>query len=215
MDPKYARAYAGLAWTYFDEYLFQWSQDPNALSRGVEAARKAVALNPSLAEARRTLGHLLLYAKEYDDGLRELEKAVELDSNFSWANAMLAYGLIYTGKPDEAVGFAKRALRLDPKCEAWVAYALASSYFWLRRYDDAIVALNDVVRRNPNYLPAHTGLAATYAELGREKEARAEAAEVLRINPNFKLELLRRRLPYKSEAYVDRVITALQKAGLS
>jgi adenylate cyclase len=214
LDPKYARAYAGLAWTYFDEYNFQWSQDPNALGRGVETAKKAVALNPSLSEARRTLGYLLIYAREYDNGLRELEKAVELDPNLSWAQAMLAYGLILTGRPDEAVGFAKRAMRLDPKCEAWVAYALPSSYFWLRRYDDAIDALHDVVRRNPNYLPAHTGLAAVYAELGREKEAQAEAAEVLRINPNYNLELLRRRVPYKNEADMDRLIAALQKAGL-
>ena len=57
-------------------------------------------------------------------------------------------------------------------------------------------------------------LAATYAELGREKEARAEVAEVLRINPAYSVERYRGRAPFKNQADLDRVIAALHKAGL-
>jgi adenylate cyclase len=151
--------------------------------------------------------------KQLDLGVAELEKAVSLDPNFSWAYAMLALGLNYSGRADEAIGFAKKAIRLDPKCEAWVAYPLGASYFWLRRYDDAIAAFQDAVRRNPKYLPSHLGLAITYAEMGRDKEARAEAAEALRINPAWGLERWRARIPIKDQADVDRVERALRKAG--
>jgi hypothetical protein len=57
-------------------------------------------------------------------------------------------------------------------------------------------------------------LAATYSELNREVEAEAEVAEVLRINPQFSLEVHRQRVPYKDPAVLERHLAALQKAGL-
>jgi hypothetical protein len=50
--------------------------------------------------------------------------------------------------------------------------------------------------------------------LGREEEARAEAAEMLRINPKFSVEKWAKRLTYKNQADADRFISALRKAGL-
>jgi hypothetical protein len=50
--------------------------------------------------------------------------------------------------------------------------------------------------------------------MGREKEARAEAAEVLRINPKSSLDSLAKMLPYKDQSQNDKVINALRKAGL-
>ena len=59
-------------------------------------------------------------------------------------------------------------------------------------------------------------LTATYSMMGREKEARAEAAEVLRINPKFSLDLWtkRGRQIYKDESEVDKLVDAMRKAGL-
>jgi hypothetical protein len=50
--------------------------------------------------------------------------------------------------------------------------------------------------------------------MGREKDARAEAAEVLRINPKFSLDSLAKILPYKDQSETDKVGNALRKAGL-
>ena len=58
------------------------------------------------------------------------------------------------------------------------------------------------------------GLAATYSMMGREKDARAEGAEVLRINPKFSLDSLAKMLPYKDQSETDKVANALRKAGL-
>jgi hypothetical protein len=57
-------------------------------------------------------------------------------------------------------------------------------------------------------------LAAVYSELGQAVEARAEAAEVLRLNPQFSLEVHRQRMPIKDPALLERHIAALRKAGL-
>jgi hypothetical protein len=54
----------------------------------------------------------------------------------------------------------------------------------------------------------------SYSELGEEEAARAEAAEVLRLSPNFSLESMRQRNPYKDRARFERGLAALRKAGL-
>ena len=84
----------------------------------------------------------------------------------------------------------------------------------LQRYDEAIAAFREAIRRAPDFLPAHHNLAATYAEAGRDQEARAEAAEALRLNPEFSVDRLRERLPFKNPADLDRLTSALHKAGL-
>ena len=57
-------------------------------------------------------------------------------------------------------------------------------------------------------------LAATYSMMGREKEARAEAAEVLRINPKFSLDFFAKTSVYKEQSVRDNLFNALRKAGL-
>jgi adenylate cyclase len=80
--------------------------------------------------------------------------------------------------------------------------------------EEAIAAYKKALTHNSNYSPAHQFLAAIYSELGREEEARAEVAEILRISPNFSLEVLRQRLPYKDPADLERFLDGLHKAGL-
>jgi hypothetical protein len=74
--------------------------------------------------------------------------------------------------------------------------------------------LKQYLSRYPNILSAHLTLAAVYSELGREAEAQTEAAEVLRLNPNFSLEVHTQRMPIKDPAVLERHIAALRKAGL-
>jgi hypothetical protein len=57
-------------------------------------------------------------------------------------------------------------------------------------------------------------MAATYSLAGREEEARAAAAEVLRLNPKFSLEHLAKIAPYKNQADLEKFINPLRKAGL-
>jgi hypothetical protein len=60
----------------------------------------------------------------------------------------------------------------------------------------------------------HLGLAHIYVKLDRDKEAQAEAAEVLRIHPKFSLEHYAKTLPFKDQSVVDDTVVRLRKAGL-
>jgi len=92
--------------------------------------------------------------------------------------------------------------------------ALGQTYYLTGRTGEAIAALKKARNGTPADLDAHLLLAAVYSELGRDTEAQAEAAEVLRINPNWSLEVWKQRAPYKDPAMLERVFAALRKAGL-
>jgi tetratricopeptide (TPR) repeat protein len=82
------------------------------------------------------------------------------------------------------------------------------------RYAEAVAPLQRSLSRYPNILRIHLMLAAVYSELGQAAEARAEAVEVLRLNPHFSLEVHRQRMPIKDPAVLERHLAALRKAGL-
>ena len=82
------------------------------------------------------------------------------------------------------------------------------------RFEEAVSAYKKSIQRGPNNIFAHIQLAVTYIVMGREKEARAEAAEVLRINPKFSLDSYAKVLAYKDQSVNDRIVAALRKAGL-
>jgi tetratricopeptide (TPR) repeat protein len=91
---------------------------------------------------------------------------------------------------------------------------LGGAYRAVGRYEDAIAQYKNALKLQPDDLFTHLGLAQTYVKLGREKEAQAEAAEVLRIHPKFSLEHYAKTLPFKDQSVVDDTIACLRKAGL-
>ena len=76
-------------------------------------------------------------------------------------------------------------------------------------------AFKKTIQSAPDNLPAHLGLAATYSMMDREKEARAEAAEVLRVYPKFSLDNWVSAMSfYRNQSVIHKVTGALRKAGL-
>lgn len=108
----------------------------------------------------------------------------------------------------------EKALRLDPRAHNVHLFFLGWAYVDAGRYDEAITTLKRVITANPNYLVAHLSLAAAYSRGGRDEEARAEVAEVLRLNPQFSLEAWGQRLPYKDPEQLARALATWRKAGL-
>jgi len=83
----------------------------------------------------------------------------------------------------------------------------------LGQYDDAISTFKRLLHLYPDHLPGRLNAAATYTLAGREEEARAEAAEVMRIDPQFSLERWAKTYPFR-QALVDQLVEAWRKAGL-
>ncbi len=155
-----------------------------------------------------------LYQQQYEQALAEEERAVALAPTEAWTYALLAEVLSRVGRTENGLEAAAQALRLKPEVADFHLASVGAAYAVAGHYEEARPLLQRYLSRYPNFLPAHLSLAVVYSELGQAAEARAEAAEVLRINPKFSLEVHRQRSPIKDPAVLERHLTALREAGL-
>ena len=82
------------------------------------------------------------------------------------------------------------------------------------RFKEAVLAYKKANQLAPDRSDTDASLVVTYSMMGREKEARAEAAEVLRINPRFSVDSWAKVSLFKDQSETDKVVNALRKAGL-
>ena len=111
-----------------------------------------------------------------------------LDPNGALAHEYYANSLFSAGRFKEAIPIFQKAIRLNPIGSSSSFSILGSCYMMMGRFEEAVSAFKQAILRSPDNIFAHLRLASTYIAMGREKEARAEAAEVLRINPKFTLD---------------------------
>ncbi|MBI3757936.1 MAG: tetratricopeptide repeat protein [Deltaproteobacteria bacterium] len=214
LDPKFAEAYIGLSLTYWIEWISQWSLAPATQGRALELAQQALALDNSSPLVHQVLGILYLWNRQHEQALAAVERALALAPNYADAYVTRANILSMSGRADEAPAWIAKAMRLNPNYHVGYLLILGQAYYLTGQYETARTTLKNSLTRNPDYLPAHRLLAAVYSEEGQEAEARAEAAEVLRLSPTFSLEVHGQRLPYKDPAVSERFLAALRKAGL-
>jgi tetratricopeptide (TPR) repeat protein len=112
-------------------------------------------------------------------------------------------------QPEEALRSFERAIRLNPLQYSTFS-GMGVALIELRRFDEAIVAGKKALRQNP-YSAAYRCLAAAFAHLGRDAEAREAAARVLELDPAFTISA---RMGPRRQAHAKLQIEGLRKAGL-
>jgi adenylate cyclase len=215
LDPQYALAYASLAMTYVTEWQFQKNQDPQIRERAFTLAHQAIALDDSAPGAHEVLGALYLWIdKQHDQAIAEGERSVALGPNLPSCHCNLGMSLLQAG-PADAIAFIEKGLQLDPlsRMRGVCLTTLGQAYRLMGKYEEALSPLRKALGFL-DYWNTHLQLAAIYSELGRELEAQAEVAEVVRTNPQMSLEILRRMSVQKDPAVLERFLAALRKAGL-
>jgi len=213
-SPNNMSAHGTLAASYWLQWLSQQNTDAQTLEPAVVAGQRAVALNDSWHWNHINLGYVYLYHQQYDQALAEMERAVALTPTEAESYAGLAVVLSDMGRTEDALEAAAQALRLKPLIADAHLDSVGAAYATAGRPEEAMAPLQRYISRYPNILGAHLMLAAAYSELGKDAEARKEATEVLRLNPNFSLEVHKQRMPIKDSTMLERHIAALRKAGL-
>jgi tetratricopeptide (TPR) repeat protein len=212
--PDAMAAHLDLAISYWWQWASQQSPADQTLEPAMAAVQRALALNDSWYVNHMVLGYIYLYQRQYDQALAEVERAVALAPHEAESRATLAMVLSCMGRTEEALEAAAQALRLKSRSPDTYSGAVGMAYAIAGRYEEARAPLQRYLSRYPNILFIHLSLAGVYSELGQDAEARAEAGEVLRLNPNFSLEVHKQRTPIKDPAVLERQIAALHKAGL-
>jgi TolB-like protein/tetratricopeptide (TPR) repeat protein len=177
-QPDFAEAYAALAQSQL-QFLFGGPVSPrDTIPKAEAAVRKALELDPTLAQAHRTLGQILtLFYWKWDEGEREFERAAQLsrrsnESSGTTGEPTGAAGqsLIRSGRFAEAVFEAERARKQDPLSFA-AQVSVATAYRAAGQHDRAIAELRRALEMNPGHTRAHFQLGVTYVAMGRLGDA--------------------------------------------
>ena len=161
-DPGYARAYVGLADCYGLLREFAGMPDSDAWPRALAAARKAVELDDSLAEAHGTLGFDLFYGSlDLQNGEREFKRAVELNPNYPEAHHWYATALMSVGRLTEASDEMARARELEPASRS-ILSDQGLLLFYQGKSAQAIEQLRQVEASEPAFRSAHFYLSYIY-----------------------------------------------------
>jgi len=215
LDPEYASAYALLGKTHVIDVFWGWSASPkDSIRQAMALLQKAIALDESSADARSRLGSLYTIVGEHDKAIAEGERAVTLDPNYADAYNRLGLFLRFADRPEEAIPVIKKAMRLNPFPPGLYYSNLGMAYLFTGKCEEAIAECEKALQLETDNLHTHMTTTVAYSLCGREEEARATAAGVLRINPKFSCDYVAKRLTYKNQADKDRFIEALRKAGL-
>jgi len=174
VEPEYAEAYGGLADAYLLMGAYQLLPKTEAVPKAKAAALKALALDDSLAEPRRTLADIRW---EYDLDIpgagKDFRSAIEANTNDSGSHEWYSAYLSSIGEFDEAIAEMKKAAQLDP-LSLNVNVDLGRAYYFARQYDLAIAQFRKTLELDANFARTHSQLGLALLEKGQYDEALAE-----------------------------------------
>jgi TolB-like protein/DNA-binding winged helix-turn-helix (wHTH) protein/Tfp pilus assembly protein PilF len=182
-DSSFAQAYTGLADCYNALGTVMVSALPPIESRRLAeaAAKKALELDPALADAHTALAYVNNYNWNWAAAEQGYKRALELNPNYANAHNFYANYLMSRGRIDEAIAASNRARELDP-----FSLAISSQRGFLlenaRRYDEAIEQLRAVIAMDPNHYHAHWVLGHTYVAKGQFEEAIVAAQKAVDLS---------------------------------
>ena len=215
MCPEVPAFYRMLAAANLNDYFLGSSKSPQkSIELAVEFLQKTLAMDDGDIFALSQFCNVYVIRREYDKAIASGEQAVRLDPNSAWALMWFGTALMFGSRPEEAIPLLEKAIRLNPLGPGILYLHYGNALRETGRLEEAAASYKKAVERAPNYWAFHAGLAIVYSMMDRNEEARAEASEVLRINPKFSLDWYARIAQYKDQAVTDRLINAMRKAGL-
>lgn len=218
LDPEFASAYGLASLCYAQRKAFGWMNDrQREIAEAERLARRAVQLGRDDAMALATGGYVLAFVvHELEAGIAAIERALVLNPNFAAAWLYLGWTKVWRCQSEAAIEHLERAVRLNPlgRGIAGTYAAMATAHFFANRYDQASNWAEMLLRQYPTSHPGLRISVASNALAGKTMEARRAVAELLKLDPAFRLSKLRNSLgPYPSDA-VLKYESAMREAGL-
>ena len=189
-DPTFARAYAGLSFTHWQNAFQGWAERGPETDRALEAAGQSIMADERDPAAHWAVGRALWLQGQFDRSVVELEQAIDLSPNFALGHYTLAFVHCQSGDPHAAISFGDRSRDLSP-CDPLLFAMLATRALALMRLGRFAEAADFGVKAasRPN-AHAHI-LAVTAFSLaldGRLDEGRAYVASIRKTRPHYGLD---------------------------
>ena len=181
LDPEFAAAWADLAISYHYEYYSNWIEAPeDVLNHCFQYSQKAVELDDADSKCRYALAWSYGFKNQYDMALIHIDKAIALNPNDYHSLCAKGYYLALSGEFTEGVVCSNVAMRLNPFSPEGCRFSNGIAEFGAKHYEGAIREFGEVASLLPLWRTAY--LAACFAHLGRDEQARAKAREVIELS---------------------------------
>ena len=182
LDPGYARAWSGMADCFGAMAVQSMLPPKEGASEAKHAAEKALALDPSLAEAHTSrAGVQLFFEWNWASAERALRSAMELSPSHSMAHALFTHYAAARGWAEHAIASARRALDLDPMSPV-ANVDLAWAYLLMRDYPKALEQCLSILDMKVNFPLARVYLSQVHQCLGNHEAAIQEIEKALPSN---------------------------------
>jgi tetratricopeptide (TPR) repeat protein len=215
VDPKFARAYAGLAMTYAMEYRLRPSGTSSpVLARAYELAETARLMDPDIPEVHWAQGFVHVQGRRHEQAIRSLRHAIELNRSFADAYALLGGIHTYTGEAAKAIPMLRTAMRLNADAGYLYFQILGRAYLLENDLEQALINLREAFARNPADVETRVLLAATLAAAGDGPAAQWEAEEIRSLESGFSVGSWLETYPLTNARDRERLAGLLAKAGL-
>jgi adenylate cyclase len=215
LDASYSRPYRVVGYSHLFDVWSGTSDSPKkSFQKALEFAQKAIFLDDSHPCNYELLSAAYMTMGQSKKAIAAAEHCITLDPNGADGRAILGCALRIAGRFEEAIVLLNKAIRLNPIAPSWYFESLGKSYASASRYEEAIAAFQKALNRASSNFLVHRELTITYFLSGHIEEGRAQAQEVLRLNPKFSFQDYAKSLQLKNPADKMQLINALQKAGL-
>jgi len=215
LDPKFARAYAGLAMTYAMDYRLRPPGDSSpALVRAFELAESARLIDPDIPEVYWALAFVHVQSRRHEQAIQCLQRAIELNRSFADAYAFMGGIYNYLGQSPKSIPLLRTALRLNPDGGYLYFLLLGRAYLFEDDIEQALINLREAAARNPVDLETRVYLAAAMVAAGDRFGAEWQAVEIRAIESGFSLRSWLQTYPMSHPQYRERLADLLAKVGL-
>ncbi len=218
IDPDYAQAHAYFAWWLNLKVGEGRSHDTEADIAGAEAAAAmALQLDVDDAFCLAVAAHVQSFLSgNLDAGVDLFDRALKVNENSAFAWGISGSTYAFLGRPDEALDRLRNAWRLSPfdPLGFWFCTVAGISEFVAARYDEAVAWLRKAQRLNPRFLACQRTLAASLAMAGELDAAHRAGAQLLALDPPFRVSQFIARYPLRREGDRQRLGEGLRLAGL-
>jgi tetratricopeptide (TPR) repeat protein len=183
-DPSVAQAYAGLSDSYGTIARYGMETPISVYPQAEAAAKRALELDPSLAETHTSLALLKQYYElDWKGAEKEFRRAIELNPNEPEAHHYFSHYWLSIGDVDRSLAESRKALEIDPHAPSLVTH-LAVHYLYARQFDLAIAQARKALELDPDFWMTHRYLGWTFEQKIMFPEAIAELTIVAKLNRN-------------------------------
>jgi adenylate cyclase len=214
LDPGYARAYAYLGLAHVLAMLFQFEPPAEAIPRAMASAQQGIAIDPEDGTSNAALAFIYGATGRHEEGIEAGHRAVEIQPGASVSHWGLASALLFASETAAGLEELELAIRLDPMRTDYFRFQRAEAYWVLGQEERALAEFKRFLQTFPDFVSARAMVAGICHEMGDAECAREQAAEVRRLNPDFRVDEWERTTSNRDSDRRLHLAEGMRAAGL-